>query len=130
MLADTAKAAALRDQILSDGLETLIGISWQSSSKIRVARKRTIPLGQLVRVFQAPNVRFLSLQYGAMDAEIDRVRKEYGIDVAQVADIDNFTNIDGLAALIHACDRTVSTDNVTVHLAGALGKKLTPCCRV
>ena len=124
LLADTAKAAALRDQLLSDGSETLIGISWQSSSKIRVAQKRTIPLGQLVRAFQAPNVRFVSLQYGAMDAEIDWVRKEYGIDVAQAADIDNFNDIDGLAALIHACDRIVSIDNVTVHLAGALGKKI------
>ena len=65
-----------------------------------------------------------------MDAEIDRVRKEYGIDVAQAADIDNFNDIDGLAALIRACDRIVSIDNVTVHLAGALARKMTPCCLV
>ena len=51
LLAYTTRAAALRDQLLSDGLETLIGISGQSTSKIRVAQKLTIPLGQLVRAF-------------------------------------------------------------------------------
>jgi ADP-heptose:LPS heptosyltransferase len=32
-------------------------------------------------------------------------------------------DIDGLAALIDACDAVVTTSNVTVHLAGALGKR-------
>ena len=77
-----------------------------------------------MRAFQVPNVQFVSLQYGAIDAKVDRVRKEYGIDVAQAADIDNFNDIDGLVALIHACDRIVSIDNVMVHLTGALGKKI------
>ena len=31
-------------------------------------------------------------------------------------------DLDGLAALIQACDVVVSIDNATVHLAGALGK--------
>jgi hypothetical protein len=64
------------------------------------------------------------LQYGDMDDEINRVRQDYGIDVAQVEQIDNFNDIDGLPALITACDRIVSIDNVTVHLAGALGKEI------
>ena len=35
--------------------------------------------------------------------------------------VDNKNDIDGLASLISACDEVVSTTNVTVHLAGALG---------
>ena len=37
--------------------------------------------------------------------------------------VDNKNDIDGLCALISACDRVVSVDNATVHFAGALGKK-------
>ena len=59
-----------------------------------------------------------------MDNEISRVRQHHGIDVAQLEQINNFNDIDGLAALITACDRIVSIDNVTVHLAGALGKEI------
>ena len=39
-----------------------------------------------------------------------------------VSKIDKFYDLDGLAALISACDHIVSIDNVTVHLAGALGQ--------
>ena len=35
--------------------------------------------------------------------------------------VDLFNDIDGLAALICACDAVVSVDNTTVHLGGALG---------
>ena len=37
--------------------------------------------------------------------------------------VDNREKIlDGLAALIELCDLVVSTSNVTIHIAGALGK--------
>ena len=120
--ADKARTAAVRDKLLEDGSKTIIGLSWHSTSKIRVAPKRTIRLGQLASAFQAEKVKFVSLQYGNVDADIDQVKKEYGIDVVQVAEIDNFHDIDGLAALMSACDRIISIDNVTVHLAGALGR--------
>jgi hypothetical protein len=37
-----------------------------------------------------------------------------------MADVDNINDVDGLAALITACDAVV-TVNTTSHLAGALG---------
>ncbi len=37
--------------------------------------------------------------------------------------MDNREDLDGLAALIEACDMVVSTSNVTIHLAGALAKE-------
>ena len=43
----------------------------------------------------------------------------------QMSDIDNKEDIDDLTAFISACDEVVSIDNVTVHIAGALGKKQT-----
>ena len=122
--ADTGRAAALRKKLLDDGSKVLIGLSWHSISKIRVAQKRTIALGQLAAAFDAAKVKFVSLQYGNVQADIDRAKNEYGIDVVQAPEIDNFHDIDGLAALIHACDRVISIDNVTVHLAGALGKDI------
>ena len=39
-----------------------------------------------------------------------------------MTEIDNFNDIDGLAALIQACDVIVTVSNTTAHLAAALGK--------
>jgi ADP-heptose:LPS heptosyltransferase len=50
------------------------------------------------------------------------LQKETGIVVERLEDIDNTNDIDGLAALITACDLVTTVSNTTAHLAGALGK--------
>ena len=40
-----------------------------------------------------------------------------------IRDRDNFHDVDGLACLIDICDVVITIDNVTNHLAGALGKE-------
>ena len=42
--------------------------------------------------------------------------------VERLPDVDNFNDIDALAALISACDLVVTVSNTTAHLAGALGQ--------
>ena len=73
-------------------------------------------------VLRLPNCRFVDLQYG--DTLIDRERAEraLGVRVEHLDDIDNTRDIDGLAALISACDLVVTVSNTTAHLAGALGR--------
>ena len=43
----------------------------------------------------------------------------------ECGEVDNREDLDGLAALIEACDEVVSIGNATAHLAGALGKRTT-----
>jgi ADP-heptose:LPS heptosyltransferase len=122
--ASTVKVKKLRSQLLSDGSETLIGISWHSTnSKKSKARNKAIPLNQIAPFLHSSKVKLVSLQYGDVDHEIKKLLIDFGIKVIQVPEIDNMNDIDGLAALISACDEVVSIDNVTAHLAGSLGKQ-------
>jgi tetratricopeptide (TPR) repeat protein len=120
---DQKKAASIRSDILQNAQEVLIGISWNSSSNLEGARKRTIALGDIVKALAKPNVKLVSLQYGNADKEIADVKKDLGIEVIQVSSVDNREDIDGLVAVMSACDKVVTIDNVTVHLAGAIGKE-------
>ena len=113
----------LRSELLCDDSEVLIGISWHTTAHRNGAKNRLIRLNQITQMLQAPKVRLVSLQYGDFANEIKKLSTDYGIKVAQVTEVDNMNDIDGLAALISACDRIVSIDNTTVHLAGALGKE-------
>ena len=117
------KASRLRRTLLSDGSETLIGISWYSTKPRKGAEKKVMKLAQLARKLDAPKVKLINLQYGDVNDELDSLQKETGIEVIQVPEINNKTDIDDLAALIMACDKVVSISNVTIHLAGALGKE-------
>ena len=58
-----------------------------------------------------------------MAKEIFDLRKSTGTEVIEMSEIDNSNDIDGIAALIEACDQVVSIDNMVVSLAGSLGKK-------
>ena len=122
--ASSVKAKNLRSQLLSDDSETLIGISWHSTaSKKSKARNKVIPLSKIAPFLHSSKVKLVSLQYGDVDHEIKKLLIDFGIKVIQVPEIDNMNDIDGLAALISACDEVVSIDNVTAHLAGSLGKQ-------
>ena len=82
-----------------------------------------ISLEKMATALATPNVKLVCLQYGDLANQISDLHASTGIEVIQVPEIDNKEDIDGLAALISACDRVVTVDNITVHLSGALGKE-------
>ena len=95
--------------------------------------KKSVQLRDLDRIFSGLDVVLVNLQYGDVTDEISEFQEETGIEVLQCSSVDNREDLDGLAALIEACDLVVSTSNVTIHLAGALAKEtwvLLPYVRV
>jgi Flp pilus assembly protein TadD len=122
LFADETKASSILSEMKHMAKERpIVGLSWFSEAQI-VGEARSIDLVELVK--EIPDDLFLvSLQYGATTHDLKRVRKELGRDIYKLPSLDHFNDLDGLAALISICNRVVSVDNVTVHLAGALGKR-------
>jgi tetratricopeptide (TPR) repeat protein len=118
--ADAARVDALRARLANDG-RRIIGLSWISRAAID-GRARSAGLSDFATLLQSPGCRFIDLQYGDTQAEREAVRREFGVEVERLPDIDNTNDIDGLAALITACDAVITIDNTTAHLAGALGR--------
>jgi hypothetical protein len=98
-----------------------IGFSWRGGAGARVVAARSIKLSQWKLLFTAPNASFVNLQYKTTEDEL-AILKRFGNDVVSHFDeLDAFSDIESLAALISELDLVISVDNVTVHLAGALG---------
>ena len=119
---DKNRSQQLRKALINDRKNILIGISWKTFSKLDDAPNRNIKLYEIARALESANTRLVCLQYGNVAEEISELKNKFNIDITTVPNIDNHNDIDGLASLIMACDTIVSTTNVTVHLAGALGK--------
>jgi hypothetical protein len=119
LIADAARTRALRER-LAQGGRKVIGLSWVSHNP-RSGKSKSARLADFEDILRLPNCRFVDLQYGDTRAEREAVERELGIRVERLDDIDNTNDIDGLAALISACDAVVSVSNTTAHLAGALG---------
>ena len=114
----------LCDQLRSQFKKTrpLVGISWSTRSQT-TGQDRSINLMEFIDSIKYLDLDFISLQYGDVKDEINEVNKKYGLNIQTADSIDNYSNIDGLLSLIHACDLVLSIDNSTVHFAGASGKK-------
>ena len=119
LVADEERTRALR-QRLDDG-RTVIGLGWVSKAPIGGTQK-SARLADFEPLLRLPNCRFVDLQYGDTREEREAVERELGVRVERLADIDNTNDLDGLAALMCACDAVVTVSSTTAHLAGALGR--------
>jgi len=119
--ADGEKVNVLREKLRSKSAGKIIGISWLTMAALEKAQYRNVSLPKLAEYLTQIPGKYVSLQYGDVAEEVDRVSYQTGINISRIEEIDNFRDIDGLAALISACDLVISIDNLTVHLAGSLG---------
>ena len=118
--ADTERTATLRKRLSPNG-EKIVGLSWISKNPA-IGKFKTARLSNFEPVLRLLGCRLIDLQYGDTRAERDAVQQATGLTIEHLDDIDNTNDLDGLAALIAACDLVVTVSNTTAHLAGALGK--------
>ncbi len=97
------------------------GVSWYSKND-EFGSDKSLSLSSLSPLLSLPSVRFVDLQYGDTSAERSELLANHQIELQKFEDIDNFSDIDTLAALISACDVVVTVSNTTAHLAASLGK--------
>ena len=116
------KYQSLKKKLVQPSLK-LVGLSWLSKNE-KIGSFKSIQLSELLPILTVSNTKFIDLQYTDTVSERGQLRKEYGIDIEKINSIDNFNDIDGLAALIMCCDMVITTSNTTAHLAGAIGKKV------
>jgi tetratricopeptide (TPR) repeat protein len=111
---------ALRQRIRRDG-KLVCGLSWGSKNATS-GQQKSLPLAALRPILNTLGVEFIDLQYGDTQNEREAIQASTGVSVQHLNDIDNKNDIDGLAALIEACDLVITVSNSTAHLAAALGK--------
>lgn len=119
LVADESRARALREQLSKDG-RPVCGVSWSSAAR-KLGADKSMALRELAPLLGLEGVRFVDLQYGDTAAERRALKEATGIELAPAPGVDNLADLDGLAALIRACDAVVTVSNTTAHLAGALG---------
>jgi tetratricopeptide (TPR) repeat protein len=131
---DDSRITALREELkiqscLFSNINTaktpkkIIGISWFSNAP-KTGQQRSIPLREIVKIFDPSEYRLISLQYGEVRTENELCLKEIGHQVEVLPGLDYFNDFQGLASLMMLCDEIISVDNVTVHLAASLGRKV------
>lgn len=121
LVPDAARTAECREWLESLGPGPKIGISWTSG---KVDDLRSIYYTQLAdwaALFQIEGVKVVNLQYTNVDQEAEELRRERGLTLHCMPDLDLFNDLDGAAALTSCLDATVGPPSFPVALAGGLG---------
>jgi ADP-heptose:LPS heptosyltransferase len=120
LVPEPARVAEFKARYAALGPGPKIGISWRSSSQ--AYRRKSLRLEDFAPLFAAcPDATFISLQYGDTADDIARAQELCATRVHHDASLDNWTDLDGVAAQIAALDTVVTVSNLNAHLAGAAG---------
>ena len=122
LIADAGHVKSLRERLTADR-RYVVGLSWISKAA-HYGEQKSARLGDFEPILTVPGSRFVDLQYGDTLEERMAVKESTGVEISRLEDVDNLRDIDGLAALVTACDAVVTVSNTTAHIAGALGKKV------
>jgi len=118
----TSKLKTKYKKLADDKL--LIGISWKSSNQ-NFGKAKSTPLEYWTSILSKQDCFFINLQYGDVRQEIEEyTSNKSNISIYLDDEIDPLKNLDDFAAQVSTLDLVISTSNATVHMAGALGKKV------
>ena len=120
LTASPQRTEHLRQQLHESGKAT-VGLSW-ASTNLKLGQHKSASIEDFAALLTQPGLGFVDLQYGDTAEELRACEKKTGVVIRHLDEVDNTNDIDGLAALIAACDMIVTTSNTTAHIAGALGK--------
>jgi capsular polysaccharide export protein len=99
----------------------LIGISWRSSLVSSARNEHYLTIQELSPLFEVPGILFVNLQYDECSEEVAWVEQHYPGKLIHFAELDQYNDLDGTAALMKALDLVISPATTVAELAGALG---------
>ena len=110
-----------RKRLNSIGNGPNIGISWKSvlMSPERIPNYASIfdwsPL------FTIPDITLINLQPKDFEADLNKIKNKFDVEVYNFNDLDHFDNIDDVAALCSALDMVVSTKTTVPLISAGVG---------
>ena len=121
LVPDPERVNFWRERLNSLGKGPYIGISWKSSVVSAYRRQHYATISEWSPVLTIPDVTFINLQYTDYVNDIAQVQDEFGVKVHNFEDLDQYNDIDDVAALCSALDMVVSTKVAPPFISSAVG---------
>ena len=112
-----------RKRLLSLGKGPYVGISWKSSNVSFSRQQNYAPISNWVSVLKIPKITFINLQYKEFKDDLVKIQKQFGVTVHNFEDLDQYNDIDDVAALCAALDIVVSIKSSVPLITSGVGTK-------
>ena len=121
LVPDPARVNYWKERLKSLGTGPYIGISWKSSVTSAYRLQHYPPISEWSPILKIPDLTFINLQYVNFEDDLKTVQDELGVKVHHFDDLDQYNNVDDVAALCAALDMVVSTKVTPPFISSAVG---------
>ena len=121
LVPDPVRVEFWKNRLNTLGKGPYIGLGWKSSKMDKKRMPNYASISELSPILKIPNATFVNLQYSDFSDDIAKVKEEIGVTVHNFDDLDQFNNIDDVAALSVALDMVVSIANIVPLISAAVG---------
>ena len=87
-----------------------MGIAWRSSKRSQERNFTYTGLSEWGPVLGVPGVVFVNLQYDDCEEELVEARERFGVEIHVPEGLDQFNDIEGVAALMSGLDLVLTVD--------------------
>ena len=112
-----------RKRLCSLGKGPYVGISWKSSNVSFSRQQNYAPISNWASILKIPKITFINLQYKDFKNDIVKIKKQLGVTVHNFEDLDQYNDIDDVAALCAALDMVVSIKSSVPLITSGVGTK-------
>ena len=121
LVPDPVRVKFWRDRLGSLGKGPYVGLAWKSSEVSALRLKHYPPISQWSNVLTIPDVTFINLQYSDFAEDLNEIENNLGVTVHNFDDLDQYNNVDDVAALCAALDMVVSTKVTPLIFSSGVG---------
>ena len=121
LVPDPERVKFWKERLSSVGKGPYVGLCWKSSVESPYRLQHYPPMSDWLPVLKVPGVTFINLQYKDYEDDIATIQKEFGVTVHNFKDIDQYDDIDEVAALCAALNLVVSTKATPPMISAGVG---------
>ena len=121
LLPDPVRVKFWKKRLNLLGNGPFIGISWKSSDMSTIRIPNYSSISEWSSILTIPDVTFINLQSKDFEDELKQIEDEFGVKVHNFDDLDQFNNIDDVAALCSALDMVVSIQSSVPLISAGVG---------
>ena len=119
---DPAKAAKFAERLAPYKEDyRLVGICWRSGKLDPVRNLSYTTLDEWGEVLQTPGFKFVNLQYGDCEAELQQAEEKYGVEILRWPDLNLKDDLDDVFALMRSLDAVASVQTAVLVMGGSVG---------
>jgi tetratricopeptide (TPR) repeat protein len=121
LIPDQGRILHWKNRLASLGSGPYVGISWKSSLLNFSRNKNYSSISEWAPILNTPDITFINLQYKNFEDDLVKVKNEFGIEIHNFNDLDQYENIDDTSALYAALDMVISHNHSPHIISSAVG---------